>query len=113
MPTKISDETQLLTNPNKFAANANGKLLTKLRGEPPVNTSKGRRRNPLITKIYNGLIDDRNSWFHVNVPIMSPKQLNNMRASLYARAKKDNFQLFTSSAYNEQTKLYDLWVMLV
>lgn len=113
MPTKVSTETQLTTNPSKFAANSNTRLLTPIKGEPPINVGRGRRRNPLITKMYNELITSRNQWFHVNIPITSKQQLASLRTSLYIRAKKDNMSVSSTSSFNEHTKLYDLWVMLI
>ena len=112
MAMRPSVETQIETNPRKFAINQPTKLLTKIKGEPPIGSGKGRRRNPVITNIYNELIVNRNEWFHVNIPITSNKQLASIRMSLYARAKKDNLTLSTSSLYNETTKMFDLWVLL-
>ena len=113
MPVRISTETQLATNPSKFAANRNDHLLTPIKGEPPVNAGRGRRRNPLITKMYNQLITSRNQWFHVNIPVTSKEQLASIRTSLYVRAKKDNMSISTVSSFNEDTKLHDLWIMLL
>lgn len=107
-----SNETIVATTPEKFAVAQSTKLLTAIKGEPPVNLSKGRRRNPVITEMYNELIANRNVWFHVNIPITSQKQLASIRTSLYTRARKDNMYTATSSMFNEQTKMYDLWVML-
>lgn len=107
-----SIETQVSTNPQKFAMAQPSKLLTKLKGEPPVNLSKGRRRNPINTKIYNELITCRDVWCHVNIPITGKKHLASIRASLSARAKKDNLTLATASLFNEETQTIDLWVML-
>jgi hypothetical protein len=112
MAIQPSFETQLETNPRKFALAEPTKLLTKIKGEPPMNTGKGRRRNPVITTIYNELITNRNEWFHVNIPVTSKQQLASLRVSLYTRAKKDNLTLSSSSLYNETTKMFDLWVML-
>jgi NAD(P)-dependent dehydrogenase (short-subunit alcohol dehydrogenase family) len=66
------------------------KLLTAIQGDPPIGAGKGRRRNPVITAMYNELVSKRNVWFHVNIPITSKKQLASLRASLSARATKDN-----------------------
>jgi hypothetical protein len=77
-----------------------------------MNSGKGRRRNPVISTIYNELITNRNEWFHVNIPITSKQQLASLRVSLYTRAKKDNLTISSSSLYNETTKMFDLWVML-
>lgn len=112
MPTRISKETELITYPNRYAVNKDEKLLTPIKGDPPMFAGRGRRRNPLITKMYNQLITSRNQWFHVNIPITSKEQLASIRTSLYARASKDNFTISTSSLFNDVTKTYDLWVML-
>lgn len=108
-----SIETQVSKNPRKFAMAQPSKLLTKLKGEPPFNISKGRRRNPVNTTIYNELIANRNEWFHVNVQIVDKKQLASIRSSLSFRARKDNLTLATASLFNEETQTIDLWVMLV
>jgi len=113
MPIHVSTETQLTTNPSKFAAHRNDNLLTPIKGEPPVNAGRGRRRNPLVTKMYNQLITSRNQWFHVNIPITSQKQLASLRTSLYVRARKDSMTISSVTAYNEDTKVFDLWVMLL
>lgn len=112
MAIQPSIETQLETNPRKFAVAEPTKLVTFIKGEPPVNISKGRRRNPIITEIYNSIIGNRNVWAHVNIPITSQKQLASIRVSLYNRAKQDNLKVSTSSLFNKRTKMYDLWVML-
>lgn len=112
MPVRPSVETQIEANPRKFAIAEPTKLLTRIKGEPPMNSGKGRRRNPVITNIYNELIINRNQWFHVNIPVTSKEQLSSLRVSLYTRAKKDNLTLSTASLYNETTKMFDLWVML-
>jgi hypothetical protein len=107
-----SPETQLLRNPQKFAVAEPTKLLTFIKGEPPVNSGRGRRRNPVITEIYGQLLLNRNQWAHVNIPITSKKQLASLRASFSDRAKKDNLHISTSSMFNEKTKMFDLWLML-
>ena len=107
-----SVETQINRNPAKFAIAEPTKLLTFIKGEPPVNSGKGRRRNPVITDIYNNLIANRNEWGHVNIPITNKKQLASLRASLTARAAKDNLHIASASQFNERTKMIDLWVML-
>ena len=112
MAIQPSVETQIESNPKKFAIAQPSKLLTRINGEPPTTSGKGRRRNPVITQIYNELILARNVWFHVNIPITSAKQLASIRMSLYARAKKDNLTLSTSSLFNEKTKMFDMWVLL-
>lgn len=77
-----------------------------------MNSGKGRRRNPIITAIYNELITNRNEWFHVNIPVTSKQQLASLRASLSSRALKDNLTLSTTSLFNEATKMFDLWIIL-
>jgi hypothetical protein len=112
MAIQPSVETQIESNPRKFGISEPTKLLTRIKGEPPMNSGKGRRRNPVISTIYSELITNRNEWFHVNIPITSKQQLASLRVSLYTRAKKDNLTLSSSSLYNETTKMFDLWVML-
>ena len=112
MSINISDETRIQQNPERFAIKEPSKVVTFIKGEPPVNSGRGRRRNPVITEIYGSIITHRNEWAHVNVPITSKKQLGSIRTSLYIRAQKDNLSLSTSSVFNERTKMYDLWVML-
>lgn len=112
MAIQPSIETQIETNPRKFAIAEPSKLVTFIKGEPPVNSGKGRRRNPVITEVYNNLITNRNVWAHVNIPITNKQQLASIRTSLYNRAKKDNLGLATSSMFNDRTKMFDLWVML-
>jgi hypothetical protein len=112
MAIQPSVETLIQSNPRKYALAEPTKLLTKIKGEPPMNNGKGRRRNPVITAIYNELITNRNEWFHVNIPVTSKEQLASLRMSLYTRARKDNLTLSSSSLYNETTKMFDLWVLL-
>lgn len=112
MAIQPSVETLIQSNPRKYALAEPTKLLTRIKGEPPMNTGKGRRRNPVITTIYNELITNRNEWFHVNIPVTSKEQLASIRTSLYTRARKDNLTLSASSLYNEVTKMFDLWVTL-
>lgn len=112
MPMIASTETQVNQNPGKFKMAEPTKLLTRIAGEPPIGAGKGRRRNPVITAIYNELVSQRNVWFHVNIPITDKKQLGSIRSSLNSRANKDNLNLSTASVLNEQTKMIDLWVML-
>lgn len=111
MPMIPSTETQAISNPKKFAIAAPTKLLTRV-SEPPMNSGRGRRRNPVITTIYNELISNRNVWFHVNIPLTDKKQVASLRAGLYARAAKDNLHTETVSRFNEDTKMYDFWVLL-
>lgn len=112
MPMITSTETQVHQNPARFKMAEPTKLLTAIQGEPPIGAGKGRRRNPVITAIYNELVAKRNVWFHVNIPITSKKQLASLRASLSVRATKDNLSLSSASVPNEQNKMIDLWVML-
>ena len=111
MPMIPSIETQLNQNPRKFAVAQPTKLLTRV-SQPPVGSGKGRKRNPVITAIYAELLNNRNEWFHVNIPLTDKKQVAAIRASLYARASKDNLTTESVSRFNEDTKMYDLWVML-
>ena len=112
MPIIESIETQVNRNPRKFAIAEPTKLLTFIKGEPPVNSGKGRRRNPVISELYSNLLTNRNEWAHVNIPVTSKKQLASLRASLTARAAKDNLRIASASQFNEKTKMIDLWVML-
>ena len=112
MSIQLSVESLIQSNPKKYALAEPTKLLTKIKGEPPMNSGKGRRRNPIITAIYNELITNRNEWFHVNIPVTSKQQLASLRASLSSRALKDNFTLSTTSLFNEAIKMFDLWIIL-
>jgi hypothetical protein len=110
MSIQLSVESLIQSNPRKYALAEPTKLLTKIKGEPPMNSGKGRR--PIITAIYNELITNRNEWFHVNIPVTSKQQLASLRASLSSRALKDNLTLSTTSLFNEATKMFDLWIIL-
>ena len=112
MAMVASAETQIVQNPSRFKMAEQTKLLTRIQGEPPIGAGKGRRRNPVISAIYNELIGERNQWFHVNIPITDKKQLASIRAALFARAAKDNLSVSTASVVNDKTKMIDLWVML-
>lgn len=107
-----SIETQVMIKPEKFGIAEPTKLLTPIKGEPPMYVSRGRKANPVIAEIYKNLLLNVNQWFHVNIPITSKKQLNALRTSLYIRVKKDSRSLSSSSLYNENTKMFDLWVKL-
>lgn len=107
-----SIETQIDRNPRKFAIAEPTKLLTFIKGEPPVNSGKGRRCNPVISELYSNLLTNRNEWAHVNIPVTSKKQLASLRASLTSRASKDNLRIASASQFNEKTKMIDLWIML-
>lgn len=112
MPIIYSDDTLVSQAPEKFKMNEPSKLLTPIKGEPPVNAGRGRRTNPVVNEIYTSLLTNRNQWFHVNIPLTSNKQLASLRISLYNRAKKDNMSISTTSVFNDKTKMFDLWVML-
>lgn len=107
-----STETLLVQSPQRFALSEPGKLVTYLKGEPPHNVGRGRRRNPIISAIYNEIIQNRNVWAHINIMITDKKAKASIIASLYSRASKDNLSLSTSSVFNDRTKMYDLWVMV-
>jgi hypothetical protein len=106
-----STETQVISNPKKFAIATPTKLLTRV-SQPPVGSGKGRKRNPVITAIYAELLNNRNEWFHVNIPLTDKKQVASLRAGLYARAAKDNLATESVSRFNDETKMFDFWVML-
>lgn len=113
MPIIESNETQFNRNPKKFAAaNQPSKLLRRITGEPPMNVGRGKKRNPVISEMYAELLNNRNAWFHVEIPITSKKHLASIRTSLYTRASKDNLHISTTSVFNETTKMYDMWIML-
>jgi hypothetical protein len=107
-----SDETTVLRNPSRYAVNEQSKVVTFIEGEPPAVSGRGRRANPVITEIYARIITNRGRWAHINIPITSKKQKVSIVMSLYNRAKKDNLSLSTRSLYNENSKLYDLWVVV-
>jgi hypothetical protein len=107
-----SSETLVVTQPNSFGVTSNHELLTPIQGAPPVNISKGRRRNPVTTSIYNHLISNRNIWFHVNLTFSEKKQVNSFTASLRNRAIKDGLKISAAAMYNESTKTYDVWIIL-
>lgn len=107
-----SIETQIETKPEKFAIAEPTKLLTPIKGDPPMYVGRGRKANPVIAEIYKNLLINKDQWFHVNIPITSKKQLESLRTSLYVRGRKDSRYLSSSSLYNENTKMFDLWVRL-
>lgn len=114
MATRIKDlsaETQLMTRPQKFAAAQPSKLLTPV-DAPPLNVGRGRRRNPIYTEVYSQLLENRNQWFHVNIPFTTKKECYTFANSLYNRSLKDMLVLSRSTAFNEKTKTWDLWLML-
>jgi hypothetical protein len=112
MAIVTSTETQVEFSPQKFAMAEPSKLVTFIKGEPPFNVGRGRRRNPLITAIYNEIVRHRNEWAHVNIPLPDKRAKASVVSSLYCRARKDNLALATSSVFNARTKTYDLWVMI-
>ena len=111
MPMIPSTETIAISNPKRYAIAAPTKRLTKV-SQPPVGSGKGRKRNPVITAIYAELLNNRNEWFHVNIPLTDKKQVSTLRAGLYARAAKDNLATESVSRFNDETKMFDFWVML-
>jgi len=113
MPMIPSFETQVETSPQKFAMNEPKKLVKFIKNEPPHNMGRGRRRNPVVTAIYNELVMRRNEWAHIEIPLPDKKSKQSLVMSLYTRAKKDNLLLESSSLFNETTKMYDLWVRVV
>jgi hypothetical protein len=113
MPRTINSvETQVELTPTKFAINSDMKVLTPIKGDPPVNLSRGRRRDPVLTQIYQQIIADQGQWFHVNISFTNKKQLNSFRGSLIHRARKDAKKLSTASLFNDNTKIFDLWIRL-
>lgn len=114
MPTKIliSDETQVLRAPQKFAIAQPSKLITFIKGEPPSGAGRGRKRNAINTSIYNSLIEHRNEWAHLNVTVKTAKEKASLIASLYNRARKDNLYISSRTLYNDNTKTWDVWVKL-
>lgn len=111
MAIQLSDETRVITNPQKFAITQANKVVTFINGEPPTGF-RGKKANPVINNIYNALITNRNQWAHVNIQITNKKQLGSIISSLNYRAGKDNLYLSTRTMHNEQTKTIELWVML-
>jgi len=107
----MSTETQLATRPQKFAANQNTKILTRV-DAPPFHVGRGRKRSPLVSLAYAELLENMNTWFHVNIPFATKKEMTNFATNLYNRSQKDNLSLSRSTAYNEVTKTYDLWILL-
>ncbi len=111
MALQLSDETRVITNPQKFAITQAGKVLTFIEGEPPTGF-RGKRANPVINNIYTQLVTNRNKWAHINIQITNKKQLNSIISSLTYRSAKDNLALSTRTMNNEQTKTIELWVSL-
>lgn len=110
--TMTSMETQVELTPTKFAINPDMKILTPIKGEPPVNLNRGRRRDPILTQIYQQILVNPGQWYHVNISITNKKQLASFRASLSSRAKKDSRTVSTASLFNDKTKIFDLWICL-
>lgn len=111
MALQLSDETRVITNPQKFAITQPNKILTFINGEPPTGI-RGKRSNPVINSIYNSLMTNRSQWAHLNIQITNKKQLASIISSLTYRSSKDNLALSTRTMMNEQTKTIELWVML-
>lgn len=110
--TMTSMETQVELTPTKFAIDPDMKLLTPIKGDPPVGLNRGRRRDPVMTKIYQQIIANPGQWYHVNISFTNKKQLASFRASLSARAKKDSRTVSTTALFNDKTKIFDLWICL-
>jgi hypothetical protein len=111
MSINISDETRIQQNPERFAIKEPSKVVTFIKGEPPTGV-RGKKRNPVITNIYNAISVRRNEWAHVDIQITNAKQKAAIIASLYARARKDNLYISSRSMFNERSKTFELWVML-
>ena len=111
MSINISDETRIQLNPERFAIKEPSKVVTFIKGEPPTGV-RGKKRNPVITNIYNAISVRRNEWAHVDIQITNAKQKAAIIASLYARARKDNLYISSRSMFNERSKTFELWVML-
>lgn len=111
MSINISDETRIQQNPERFAIKEPSKVVTFIKGEPPTGV-RGKKRNPVITNIYNAISVRRNEWAHVDIQITNAKQKAAIIASLYARARKDNLYVSSRSMFNERSKTFELWVML-
>jgi hypothetical protein len=58
------------------------------------------------------LLTNRGVWAHVNIQITNKKQLSSIISSLNYRTSKDNLYLSTRTMLNEDTKTYELWVMV-
>jgi hypothetical protein len=111
MSIHLSDETRIQQNPERFAIKEPTKVVTFIKGEPPTGV-RGKKRNPVITNIYNAISVRRNEWAHVDIQITNAKQKAAIVASLYARARKDNLYISSRSIFNERSKTFELWVML-
>jgi hypothetical protein len=111
MSAHLSDETRIHQNPERFAIKEPNKVVTFIKGEPPTGV-RGKKRNPVITNIYNAISVRRNEWAHVDIQITNAKQKAGIVASLYARARKDNLYISSRSIFNERSKTWELWVML-
>lgn len=111
MSISISDETRVQQNPERFAIKEPTKVVTFIKGEPPTGV-RGKKRNPVITNIYNAISVRRNEWAHVDIQITNAKQKAGIVSSLYARARKDNLYISSRSIFNERSKTFELWVML-
>lgn len=107
-----STETQLAMTPLKFAIDPNMKIATPIKGEPPVGVQRGRKLHPVISKLYNQLYDRRDVWFHVNIQFTNKKQMESFKMSLYNRARKDDEYISSCSVFNDDLKVYELWVKM-
>lgn len=111
MALQLSDESRIITNPQRFAITQNTKVVTFIQGEPPTGM-RGKRANPVINAIYGQLLTNRGIWAHVNIQITNKKQLGSIISSLNYRVNKDNLYLSTRTMLNDETKTYELWVMV-
>jgi sRNA-binding carbon storage regulator CsrA len=112
MSVKVASQTKSVRPTSRTSPHFRHELLTPIAGSPPVQSGIGRRRNPIYSSIYNHLISNKNVWFHVEIAFDSPKSIQKFRSALYARTKKDSFTFTSASSYNEESKSYDVWVML-
>jgi len=113
MPRVINSlETQVEQNPTRFAINPDMKILTPIKGDPPFGLNRGRKRDPVLTQIYQEIIGNPGQWYHVNISFTNKKQMNSFRASLALRAKKDSRKLSSATLFNDNTKIFDLWICL-
>lgn len=111
MALQLSDESRIISNPQRFAITQNTKVITFIQGEPPTGM-RGKRANPVINDIYGQLLTNRGIWAHLNIQITNKKQLGSIVSSLNYRTAKDNLRLSTRTMLNETTKTYELWVMV-
>jgi hypothetical protein len=74
--------------------------------------ARGRKRNPVHTKIYNELSSHLGTWGKLNINVIDLPSKKRIEASLRARARKDGFRLSVISSFNEVTKNFDVWMKL-